>query len=217
MVPGRYISIEVTDSGCGMSDAIQTKIFEPFFTTKFLGRGLGLAAVAGIVRAHNWGVSVNSAPGEGSTFQVFLPAAATETRAPESSDHEDAIDASGSASILVVDDEDIVRRTAKLALERHGYHVFVADSGAAALRLCQNEARGVDLVLLDLSMPGMSGQETFAALREIDPGVKVLISSGYSESEAMRTFSGHKPAGFVQKPYTALRLASTVKKAVAHG
>jgi PAS domain S-box-containing protein len=214
IAPGRYVRVEVTDTGCGMDAETRAKIFEPFFSTKFLGRGLGLAAVAGIVRAHGWGLRVTSAPGEGSTFQVFLHAARAEAARPPAASAEATVDPSGSGSVLVVDDEDVVLQTAKLALERHGYRVFLARSGADAVRLYQGEARDVDLVLLDLGMPGMNGHETLVALQEINPDVRALISSGYSESEALEPFAGQKTVGFMQKPYAAGQLASAVKKAL---
>jgi CheY-like chemotaxis protein len=116
-----------------------------------------------------------------------------------------------------VDDEAVVLRMAKLSLEREGYRVFVADSGPTAVRLFQGEARGVDLVVLDLSMPGMNGQETLAALQTIDAGVKAVISSGYSKAEALRTFAGRKTFGFVQKPYRPSQLAAAVRAALATG
>jgi signal transduction histidine kinase len=212
MAPGRYVSLKVSDTGAGMDEAVQAKIFEPFFSTKFLGRGLGLAAVAGIVRAHNWGLRVESAPGKGSRFELVLGAEAAVPKQTEPAPAETVPGAAGAYSVLVVDDEEIVRRTAKLALERRGYQVFLAENGPAAIRLFRHEARQAGVVLLDLSMPGMSGQETLGALREIDPEVKVLISSGYSEQQAQATFAGQKTSGFVQKPFTPIHLAATIQK-----
>jgi two-component system, cell cycle sensor histidine kinase and response regulator CckA len=208
--PGSYVFVEVRDTGCGMDDATQRQIFEPFFSTKFLGRGLGLAAVAGIIRTHEWGLTLQSASGEGSTFRVFLRAVSTEAQ-PFEPAVADVIASAGSRSILVVDDEDVVRRIAKLALERHGYRVVLAESGAAAVQLFRSAAGTIDLILLDLSMPGMNGHETLAALRAIDPQVKALVSSGYSEQQALEMFSGHPTVGFIQKPYTPAKLAATVK------
>jgi CheY-like chemotaxis protein len=215
MSPGRYVAIRVSDTGCGMDESTRSRIFEPFFSTKFAGRGLGLAAVAGIIRAHRGGLRVVSAPGKGTTFEILLRAAsAPEPRllspAPETPA---AVDAS--ASILVVDDEQVVLRMAKLSLERQGYRVLVAASGPAAIRLFQGEARDVDLVVLDLSMPGMNGEETLAALQDIDPNVRAVISSGYSQAEALRTFGSRRTFGFVQKPYRPSQLAAAVKAALA--
>ncbi|MFN7995769.1 MAG: response regulator [Bryobacteraceae bacterium] len=216
LVNGLYVCLEVTDTGCGIDPAARSMIFEPFFSTKFLGRGLGLAAVAGIVRAHHWAIRVRTAPGHGSTFQVYMRAATEPAESVERARPGTQVAESGAGSILVIDDEDLVLKTARLALERQGYQVFTASSGSAGLTLFTKEARSVDLVLLDVSMPGMDGRETLAALEQIDPKVKALISSGYSEGEALRSFAGRRTVGFVQKPYTLADLASKVKLALSH-
>jgi CheY-like chemotaxis protein len=214
VAPGRYASIEITDTGCGMDDKTRSRIFDPFFTTKFTGRGLGLAAVAGVVRGHKGAVRVTSTPGKGTKFTVLFPASGDCVRRAKVPDFKVAEQQPGRGGILVVDDEPMVLRTAKIALERRGYRVFVADSGPSAIELIEKDGDAIDLVLLDLSMPGMSGEETFLQLQKRKPGVRALISSGYSELEMRRHFSGQKIAGFVQKPYTALGLAEYVKSAL---
>jgi PAS domain S-box-containing protein len=207
--PKEYVVLEVSDTGCGMDDVVKTKIFDPFFSTKFTGRGLGLAAVAGIVRGHKGAIIVNSQPGTGTTFDVLLPMIARPVQAQSEAPR--VVKTEGSGVVLIVDDEPTVRQIARKALERRGYTVLVADDGLAAIDVFKRHPGKIDLAILDLSMPGMSGQETLPELRKVRPGVKVLVSSGYSETEAMTMFEGQTVSGFIQKPYTAARIADTVK------
>jgi CheY-like chemotaxis protein len=212
LAPGKHVYLQVLDTGCGMDEATKTKMFDPFFSTKFTGRGLGLAAVAGILRGHKAAITVSSAPGKGSCFTVLFPAladAVVESAAPPSS-----AALQGVGTVLVVDDELIVREMAKKSLERHGYTVLLADSGLAAIDVFKRHPGEIALVVLDLSMPHMSGEEALPELRRIRPEVKVVVSSGFSESEAMMLFKGQKVSGFVQKPYTSLALAEKVKVSI---
>lgn len=209
VTPGTYVTLEVQDTGIGMDADTQARIFDPFFTTKFTGRGLGLAAVVGIVRGHRGALKVRSTPGRGSTFQVLLPVGQNSSAKPEESPEMGLL--AGQGHVLVVDDEPLVRQVAQIALERLGYSVTLAEDGPAAINLFRTMAPDISVVLLDMSMPGMSGEEIFRHLRAIRPDIKVILSSGYNEAEAISRFNGKGLQGFIQKPYTSGRLGEAVR------
>lgn len=209
LAPGRYVVVEVNDSGCGMDEETQRKIFDPFFTTKFTGRGLGLAAVMGIVRGHKGALKVYSELGRGSTFKVFFPAMTAASIKPAPA--EPATELTGRGTVLVVDDEEIVRKAATLSLQRFGYSVRTASDGLEAVELFRELHAEIAVVLLDLTMPGMNGEAVMHQMQLIEPGVRVLLSSGFNEVEVVRNFTGKGLAGFIQKPYTSQALAAKIK------
>jgi PAS domain S-box-containing protein len=205
------VLLEVQDDGSGMTDEVKARIFDPFFTTKFTGRGLGLSAVMGIIRSHRGTISVTTAPGRGTTFTVVLPAtegARADAGAPAETELR------GYGNILVVDDEELVRNMARFTLERYGYNVELAMDGSEAVAIFASRPDDFAAVLLDLTMPVMRGEDALRAIRQVRPNVPVVLSSGYTEADAMARFADSAPAGFLQKPYTATALARRIKQAV---
>jgi hemerythrin-like metal-binding protein len=215
--PGLHVTLEVTDDGAGMAPEVQERIFDPFFTTKFTGRGLGLAAVQGILRSHQGGILVRSEAGAGSTFKVLLPAMAAPERAVVTNVPIQTLrfnEYKGSGTVLVVDDEDALRAVACGALCRLGFSVLEARDGQEALQIFQANQERIRLVLMDLTMPRVDGEAAFRELRRAGARMPIILSSGFGLEEALQRFSGKGLAGFLQKPYRLQALADAVRLAL---
>ncbi len=210
---GDFVYLEVADTGHGMEKATLDRIFDPFFSTKFTGRGLGLAAVLGIIRGHHGAIRVYSEPGRGTTFKLLLPASDSaahrlDNRAQVSMPYH------GSGKILLADDEETIRNLGRRMLQRAGFDVVVAADGREAIEKFTAEKDHISLVILDLTMPHFDGEACYRELRQIKPGVKVILSSGYNEQDIVSRFAGKGLAGFVQKPYTTEELLQKIREAL---
>jgi PAS domain S-box-containing protein len=208
---GTYVYIDITDTGCGMDRDTLAKIFDPFFTTKFTGRGLGMAAVQGIVKGHRGAIKVDSQPGKGTTFKILLPASSMPT-ATETINHDRHTgDWKGEGKVLFVDDEKRIRDVAKEMLREFGFTTITANDGRDAIEIYK-ENPDIVFVILDLTMPNMDGEQCFRELKQINPDVKVIMSSGFSEHEVTQKFAGKGLAGFIQKPYKLSVLKGAIQK-----
>jgi signal transduction histidine kinase/ActR/RegA family two-component response regulator len=210
--PGNYVALSVSDSGPGMDETTLKKVFDPFFSTRFVGRGLGLPAVHGIVRTHKGGILIESQPGSGTKVKVFFPA--TPVESVESIPARiDSLPASKPGTILVVDDEELVRATARRILEPQGYKILEAADGTAAVEILKADPERIQAVLLDLTMRGMDGVGALREMSKIRPDVKVILTSGYSEREVRLQLRNTTVAGFIQKPYHPKDLVSCIERA----
>jgi PAS domain S-box-containing protein len=210
---GDYVLLQVTDTGMGMDKTTAERIFDPFFTTKERGRGtgLGLASAYGIVKGHDGYVDVDSVEGKGTTFNVYLPASPRAASADlQHSDHV----SKGNETVLLVDDEETIREVGGELLEAMGYTVLLAEDGKKALETYQENQDQIDVVLLDMVMPNMGGGEAYDRLKEIDPDVKVLLSSGFSIDGEATKILGRGCDGFIQKPFTMKDLSERIRQVV---
>ncbi len=207
---GEYTVLEVRDDGCGMDQATLDRLFDPFFTTKFTGRGLGLAAVKGIVQSHGGRITVRSQSQEGTTIRVYLPVNAAGGTAPAAP--EDTATSSAGHRILLADDEPAVRSITRQMLEHSGYEVVEAQDGEQAVRLFDEAPHSFYLVLLDLTMPRRNGFDALQSIRSIKPGVRSILMSGYSESDTLHRLGRHGPDGFLQKPFTPTQLTDAIDR-----
>jgi two-component system cell cycle sensor histidine kinase/response regulator CckA len=209
-----YIQLEISDTGCGMSKEIQARIFDPFFTTKFAGRGLGLAAVQGIVRAHSGTIQVESTPGQGARFTILLPCVSMPAEdTSEISLPQNRQDGSVLGIVLLVEDEEPLRLAVAKMLRKAGFTVLEAGDGRTAMDLFQASEPPVDAVLLDMTLPRMSGREVFVELRRIRPDVKVILTTAYSEDTALLNVGEQRPWRFIRKPYGLAELAELLREA----
>lgn len=211
--PGEYVFVEVNDTGGGMTPEELERAFEPYFSTKGLGRGLGLAALGGIVRGHEGGVVLESEPGKGASFTVYIRAL-TPAALPATDSRESSAENALNATVLVVDDEQAVRDVTRAILERAGCDVLTADDGFSAVELFREQHQRIGCVVLDLSMPGMDGEETLSKLREIDASVRTVIVSGYAMEDVLGRVKHDGITDFIHKPYRRTDFLETVRKAL---
>ena len=213
-----YACMEVTDTGCGISDKDIEKIFDPFFTTKFTGRGMGLPVVLGIVRAHNGAVSVESKPGRGSVFRIFLPVSTEEIPLQQEKIvpvQKSAGSLKGGGTVLLIEDEEQVREMAGIMLSRLGYTVLEAKDGVEAMEIFQQHQDEIRCVLSDLTMPRMDGWETLVALRKLSHDIPVILSSGYDEARVMAGEHPERPNAFIGKPYQLKGLGDMIRRVLS--
>jgi len=210
---GDYVQLEVSDTGCGIAPQVQARIFDPFFTTKHPGRGMGLAVVQGIIRSHGGAIHLVSAPGQGTTFRILLPSTAQRAQQIQSP----ITPAVGEAmqrragTVLVVEDEDVLRIAVSKALRKRGYSVIEADDGSAAMDLIRAYQDGIDLLLLDVTIPGISSREVFEHAKRLRPELRVILTSAYGRETVDASFAGLRVERFIRKPFRLGDLVSVLE------
>jgi len=211
---GEYVMISVTDEGVGMEKEVMERIFEPFFTTKAkgVGTGLGLASAYGIIKNHKGAIHVQSEKGKGTTFDIYLPACNEAPQVEKEKEKEQSAIADGTETILIVDDEQINVAVMKEMLEMLGYRIYIAGSGQEALAIYSERGNEIDLIIMDMIMPGIGGGRTFDYLRGINPNVKVILASGYSVNGEARSIMDRGCRDFIQKPFQLHELAGRIRK-----
>ena len=210
IAPGKYARVSITDNGSGMDDSVRSQIFDPFFTTKEMGRGtgLGLASAYGIIKNHGGFITVYSEVGHGTTFNIYLPLSDKVAHEDDSVQLEIT---SGSETILLVDDEKMILEVSQAMLEEIGYKVISAEGGEEAVRILEEQGDSIHLILLDLIMPGMDGGETFDHIRNINPQLPVILSSGYALNKKATEILDKGCRGFIQKPFSMADLSQKVR------
>jgi len=210
---GDYLRLEISDTGCGITSEVQARMFDPFFTTKNAGRGLGLAAVQGIVRGHGGAINVRSAPGQGARFEILLPCVARETKkAPATPSVAPAGRAAG--TVLLVEDEEMLRLTVSKMLQRAGFSVIEAADGLTGLNLFRAKESQIGVILLDTTLPGMSSREVLEEIRRLKPGVKVILTSAFGQDKALSLIGEEQLWDYIRKPYQIGELTSILRRAL---
>ncbi len=209
--PGNYLLLTVTDTGMGIGKKTQERIFDPFFTTKEMGRGtgLGLASAYGIIKGHGGYIDVESKKGKGTTFSIYLPASEKKVRKAVKTT-EQLI--KGTGTVLLVDDEEVILKVGEELLETMGYRVLIARDGKEAVEIYRKNKDDIDIVLLDMVMPNMGGSEAYDRMKEINPKVKVLLSSGYSINGQATEILERGCDGFIQKPFSVKKLSRKIRE-----
>jgi nitrogen-specific signal transduction histidine kinase/CheY-like chemotaxis protein len=211
--PGDYVQLEVSDTGCGMSEEARAKIFDPFYTTKFAGRGMGLAVVQGIVREQGGAVHVVSAPGDGATFLVLLPCASTNALNANSatSSRVGQSNETGNITVLVVEDEEVLRQAISKSLRHKRFTVLEARDGSAAINLVGAHEHRIDVLLLDVTLPGRSSREVFEEAQRMRPDLKIILTSAYGKERALTGFNGLGVELFIRKPFQLAELVNLIQ------
>jgi PAS domain S-box-containing protein len=215
LVPGDFTLLEVRDSGCGIENEKLKQIFDPFFTTKFTGRGLGLAAVSGIIRSHNAGLLVKSVIGEGTCFQIYFPVSLEASGPDKEIKEKHPAFTNKNLTVLIADDEKYIRDLTTKMLNISGYKVHLARNGREAIEVFSKKKDEISCILMDLTMPELDGREALAEIRRIDPDIPIIITSGYCEHDIISRFTNEKISGFLQKPYNLEDIISAIENAVS--